>query len=70
MWNQQETVDAGSSSTRATISGRAIWQWSGTQWELRTLQSKNNGVAGEPPSLPGRFIGQLRATPCVEPATN
>ncbi|WP_436717818.1 hypothetical protein U8335_14235 [Roseiconus lacunae] len=66
MWNDQHQVVMGTSGSRGAPSGRAIWQWSGEQWDLKLIQSDNNGVAGDPPSLPGRFKGQLRATPCVE----
>ena len=68
MWKDERRVVLGSSGNRAVPKGKAIWEFDGKQWALKSLQAENGGVAGDPPSIQGRFKGQLRATPCVEPA--
>ncbi|QDT02798.1 hypothetical protein K227x_11760 [Rubripirellula lacrimiformis] len=68
MWDTNREIILGSSGNRAAPMGTAIWEYDGSGWELKFLRAENGGVAGECPSVAGKFKGQLRATPCVEPA--
>ena len=67
MWAEERKVVMSTSGGRGAPMGKAIWQWNGDRWILKTIQSDNGGIAGDPPRLPGRFKGQLRATPCAQP---
>lgn len=68
MWNESHRIVLGGTSDgRAAPTGTTIWEFDGDSWGVKTIQSKNGGIAGEPPLVAGRFKGQLRATPCVQP---
>lgn len=70
MWDvaSDNFLGASSGSSAATAQGTAIWEFDGSTWNVKKIQSDNGGIAGDPPTVPGRFKGQLRATPCVRPA--
>lgn len=67
MWNDSQSVVMGTTIGRSAPSGTTIWEFDGQKWGVKTIQSQNGGIAGEPPLIAGRFKGQLRATPCVQP---
>ena len=71
MWDTQSDVFLGAASSRGRSApqGLALWEFDGQNWILKTVESRNGGVPGDPPQVAGRFKGQLRATPCVEPIT-
>lgn len=69
MWNEDRNVMSSSSGGRGASQGKAIWEFDGAQWKFKQLTAHSEGVPGDPPSVPGRFKGQLRATPCVERET-
>lgn len=45
--------------------GTCLWEFDGSAWTVKSVESQNGGIVGEPPRQPGRFKGQLRATPCI-----
>ena len=45
--------------------GYSVWEYSGQDWALKKVCADNGGVPSEPPTIQGKFKGQLRATPCV-----
>ena len=66
MWDvTPDSFMGGSSNSRSAPEGKATWAYDGEQWVLKSVETQNGGVAGPPPSSPGRFKGQLRVTPCV-----
>ena len=68
MWDVNQNVFlGGSSGGRAAPEGVATWRYDGEKWNLLNVKSESGGVAGDPPSTPGQFKGQLRLTPCVQP---
>jgi len=60
-----ETMGHTITSTPPARYGTCLWEYDGSRWTVRSLQSQNGGIAGDPPQQPGRFKGQLRMTPCV-----
>ncbi len=71
MWDAQSDVflSIQSSDGRSAPQGLTLWEYDGQAWQLKSVEAKNGGVAGDPPAIAGRFKGQLRATPCLAPAT-
>ncbi len=45
--------------------GHSIWEFDGAEWQLKKNCAVDGAVAGAPPSVPGKFKGQLRSTSCV-----
>jgi hypothetical protein len=48
--------------------GYSLWEFDGATWLLKKDRSKAGHVPSAPPSVPGRFRGQIRAVLAV-PAT-
>jgi hypothetical protein len=42
-----------------------MWEFDGQQWQVKKVSAYQGAVTSEPPAIPGRFKGQLRATACV-----
>ena len=70
MWDTQSDVFLGTPTSRGRSApqGLTYWEFDGESWQLKSVEANNGGVAGDPPTVPGRFKGQLRATPCLAPA--
>jgi hypothetical protein len=45
--------------------GYVLWEYTGEAWQIKKDESRPGAIPSEPPSVPGRFVGQLRATPSV-----
>ncbi|QDT12580.1 hypothetical protein [Planctomycetes bacterium K23_9] len=45
--------------------GYSIWQFDGSQWQLKKNCAIGDAQLGEPPAMEGKFKGQLRSTACV-----
>ena len=45
--------------------GYAIWEYDGADWQLKKNCAVQGAIVGQPPTIPGKFKGQLRATTCV-----
>lgn len=45
--------------------GHSIWEFDGIDWQLKKNCAEEGAVASAPPSIPGKFKGQLRSTSCV-----
>ncbi len=45
--------------------GHSIWEFDGEHWQLKKTVALEGGIPSAPPSLPGKFKGQLRSTACV-----
>lgn len=58
-------IQMGSTGGRGLPMGYAIWEFKGNAWRLKKDCSVEGGVASEPPSLKGKFDGQLRVTPSI-----
>jgi hypothetical protein len=61
---------AGSSGPSGNSSGPSclgytMWEFDGQQWQVKKVSAYQGAVTSEPPAIPGRFKGQLRATACV-----
>lgn len=70
MWDTTPNTFLGDTSGgRAAPQGSCTWQFDGSEWVLARVDAKNGGVPGEPPTIPGKFKGHLRVTPCVAPQT-
>lgn len=54
-----------SQGARDVPMGHCVWEYNGASWSLKKNEAQNGGVPGTAPLEPGRFKGQLRATPCV-----
>lgn len=68
MWDVNQNVFLGASSgSRSAPEGVATWRWDGESWDLLNVKSESGGIAGDPPMILGKFKGQLRLTPCVQP---
>jgi hypothetical protein len=57
---------AGASSTgRGELHGYALWKFSEQGWELTKDCTAVGAINSGPPTIPGLFPGQIRATPSV-----
>ena len=61
---------AGSSGPTGNSSGPSafgytMWEFDGERWQVKKVCAHQGAAVSEPPSIPGRFKGQLRATACV-----
>lgn len=45
--------------------GYTLWMFDGAQWQLKKDCALEGGMVSPPPSVPGKFKGQLRAIACV-----
>lgn len=45
--------------------GYTLWRFDGNQWKIKKDCAAEGAVASLPPTIPGEFEGQLRATACV-----
>jgi hypothetical protein len=45
--------------------GYVLWEYTGEAWQIKKDESIPGAIPSEPPMVPGRFVGQLRATPSV-----
>lgn len=54
-----------SSSGRSAPMGHALWQFTAEGWRLRKDASLPGAQPSTPPTQPGLFVGQIRATPSV-----
>jgi len=45
--------------------GYTLWEFNGSDWRLKKNCSAEGAMPSEPPSVPGKFADQLRATACV-----
>jgi hypothetical protein len=48
-----------------SMSGYCLWEFEGAAWVLKKDRSNGGFVPSAPPSVPGRFRGQLRAVMAV-----
>ncbi|MGB1707910.1 MAG: hypothetical protein ACPHF4_08810 [Rubripirellula sp.] len=52
-------------AARGETYGYALWKFGENGWQLAKDCSREGGVPGLPPSAPGYFSGQIRATASV-----
>ncbi|MEM9364512.1 MAG: hypothetical protein AAGD07_00845 [Planctomycetota bacterium] len=45
--------------------GYTLWRYDGAQWHIKKDCPVEGAMASLPPTVPGEFDGQLRATSCV-----
>ena len=55
----------GSSPARSAAFGHALWMYTDHGWTLKKDVSIEGACPSEPPTQPGLFRGQIRATPSV-----
>lgn len=69
MHERQQLVEAprmaGPDSSGPDGYGHSIWEYDGAEWRLKKNCAVEGAVASQPPSIPGKFKGQLRSTSCV-----
>lgn len=51
-------------SSGTSALGYTLWQFDGATWQMKKNCAVNEFVISRPPTLPGLFKGQLRATAC------
>ncbi|QDV45148.1 hypothetical protein Enr13x_50220 [Stieleria neptunia] len=61
----REDSSAPPHSSGAEGLGYALWRFDGVQWQLKKNCALDGAAVGPPPTVPGKFAGQLRATACV-----
>ena len=45
--------------------GYTLWMFDGREWQLKKDCSLEGATVSQPPELPGKFKGQIRAVACV-----
>lgn len=66
VWGEQGDIVAGMTTRGSSKAGYTLWMFDGTQWRLTKDQSAEGYLPGTPPSVPGRFKGQVRAVLAVK----
>jgi hypothetical protein len=63
--NQNAPVAGTPSHTKEDACGYVLWEYTGEAWQIKKDESTLGAIPSAPPVGPGRFVGQLRATPSV-----
>ena len=45
--------------------GYTLWMFDGQQWTLKKDCALEGALQGQPPTMPGKYKGQLKATACI-----
>ena len=53
------------SSAGSPKGGLTLWQYTADGWAVKKSEPEPGYQQGPPPREPGRFVGELRRTPCV-----
>ena len=64
-WSDPGDIAAGLTTRGSSKAGYTLWSFDGTEWSLTKDQSEEGYGPAAPPSVPGRFKGQVRAVLAV-----
>ncbi len=60
-WSEAGDIVAGPTTRGSAKAGYSLWTYDGASWQLTKDQSAEGFKPANPPSVPGRFKGQVRA---------